>query len=282
MPKLELGPIAVTVSPGEGDDYLDAVAELGRLGYSTIWLSGGPLQRLDQIAAVLDATADSGVRVGSGIISVDRFDRASVAAARAAFEERYPGRFVLGLGGAHGPRPLRTLAGYLDELDAVAPAVPADARVLAALGPRMLQLARDRAAGAYPYLVTPAYTAQARSLLGGDATLIAGQVVALEADPEAARGSARGMLGFLTGRGGGYADNLQRMGFSAGEVAELPDRLVDALVAWGGPEAIAERVAEHLGAGADQVVLSLLSAGPPGTLPVEQLRQLACAVLPQR
>jgi probable F420-dependent oxidoreductase len=281
MPKLEPGPIAVTVSPGEGDDYLDAVAELGRLGYSTIWLAGGPLQRLDQIGEVLDATGDSDVRVGSGIISVDRFDRASVAAARAAFEERHPGRFVLGLGGAHGPRPLRTLAGYLDELDTVEPTVPAEARVLAALGPRMLQLARDRAAGAYPFLVTPAYTAQARSLLG-DATLVVGQVVALEADPEQARGAARGMLGFLTGRGGGYADNFQRMGFSADEVAQLPDRLVDALVAWGGPEAIAKRVAEHLGAGADQVVLSVLSAGPPGTLPVEQLRQLAGALLHQR
>jgi probable F420-dependent oxidoreductase len=282
MRKPKLGPIAVTVSPGEGGDYLDAVAELGRLGYSTIWLSGGPLRRLDQIGAVLDATGDSGVLVASGIIPVVRFDRASVAAARAAFEERHPGRFVLGLGGAHGPRPLRTLAGYLDELDTVEPVVPADARVLAALGPRMLQLARDRAAGAYPYLVTPAYTARARSLLGGDATLVVGQVVALEADPGTARGSARGMLGFLTGRGGGYSDNLQRMGFSADEVAQLPDRLVDAVVAWGGPEAIAERVAEHLGAGADQVALNVLSAGPPGTLPLEQLRRLAGAVLPQR
>jgi probable F420-dependent oxidoreductase len=157
--------------------------------------------------------------------------------------------------------------------------VPVAARILAALGPRMLQLARDRAAGAYPLLVTPDYTAQARSLLGQDAALVVGQFVILEPDPEQARARARGPLGLMTGRGGGYAANLHRMGFAEDEIAQLSDRLVDAVVAWGDLDAVAARVAEHLRAGADQVALSVVSAGPPGALPLEQWRQLAKALI---
>jgi probable F420-dependent oxidoreductase len=279
MTKLELGPIGVGMAPGDGGAFLDAATEVAELGYATIWLAGGPLRSLEQIASVVDATRNA--KIASGIISVDRFDRAAVAALHARLEATHPGRFVLGLGGAHGPRPLQTLAGYLDALDTVAPTVPAGARVLAALGPRMLQLARDRAAGAYPLLVTPDYTARARSLLGEDSALVVGQFVVVEPDPERARGLARGPLRFLTARGGGYAVNLRRMGFADDEIAELSDRLVDALVAWGDPDAIAARVAQQLGAGADQVALSVLSAGPPGSLPVEQWRQLSDALISQ-
>ncbi len=278
MTKLELDPIGVAVTPGEGDGFLHAVRELAELGYSTIWLAGGPLKSLEQIRDVVDATND--VRVASGIISVDRFDRAAVAAAYAQIDAAHPGRFIVGLGGAHGPKPLQTLAGYLDALDTVPPTVPAAARVLAALGPRMLQLARDRSAGAYPFLITPEYTAQARSLLGDDSTLVVGQFVTVETDPEQARELARGPLRFLTARGGGYAANLRRMGFAEDEIAQLSDRLVDALVAWGDPEAVAARIAQHLRAGANQVALSVLSTGPPGSLPVEQWRRLAPALIP--
>jgi probable F420-dependent oxidoreductase len=121
--------------------------------------------------------------------------------------------------------------------------------------------------------------AQARSLLGRDATLVVGQFVVVEPDPEQARARARGPLGLMTGRGGGYAAHLRRMGFAEDEIAQLSDRLVDALVAWGDLDAVAARVAEHLRAGADQVALSVVSAGPPGALPVEQWRQLAKAVV---
>jgi probable F420-dependent oxidoreductase len=277
MAKLELGPIAVSVAPEDGDAFLAAVGELAELGYATIWLAGGPLERLEQIANVVAATRDA--QVASGIISVDRFDRAAVAAAYAEIEATHPGRFIVGLGGAHGPRPLRKLAGYLDELDTVAPTVPAAARVLAALGPRMLRLAGDRAAGAYPFLVTPDYTAQARSLLGEDSALVVGQFVIVDPDAERARGLARGRLGFLTGRGGGYAANLQRMGFTEEEIAQLSDRLIDGVVAWGDLDTVAARISQHLRAGADQVVLSVSSAGPPGALPVQQWRRLAEALI---
>ena len=277
MTKLELGSIGVSVSPAKGNDFLDATAELAELGYSTIWLAGGRLESLAQIGEVVRATRSA--RIGSGIISVDRFAREAVAATYAEIEAEQPGRFVLGLGGAHGPRPLGTLTSYLDALDSMPPTVPRAARVLAALGARMLQLARDRAAGAYPFMVTPAYTAQARSLLGDDAALVVGQFVIVETDPERARELARGPLWFMTARGGGYAANLRRMGFSDEEITQLSDRLVDAVVAWGDLDTVAARVSEQLGAGADQVVLSVLAAGPQGSLPVEQWRQLARALI---
>ncbi|HYY80994.1 MAG TPA: TIGR03620 family F420-dependent LLM class oxidoreductase [Actinomycetes bacterium] len=276
MTKLQLGPIGVSVLPADGDDFRNATAELADLGYATIWVAGGALQRLQQLADVVDATRT--VQVGSGIISVDRFDRAAVAAAYAEIEARHPGRFLVGLGGAHGPRPLRTLAGYLDALDSVPPRVPAASRVLAALGPRMLELARDRAAGAYSFLVTPGYTAQARALLGEHVALVVGQFAAVEPDPRRARELARGRLRFLS-TAGGYAANLRRMGFSEDEIAQLADRLIDGVVAWGDLDAIAERVGQHLAAGADQVALSVLSAGPPGSLPTRQWRQLAQALV---
>jgi probable F420-dependent oxidoreductase len=279
MTKLELGSIGVVVGrPGDGDVFVAAATELAELGYSTIWLAGPQLQNLDQIGSVVAATRN--VRVASGILSVDRFDPAAVVAAHAELDAEYPGRFIVGLGGAYGPEPLRTLAGYLDALDTVPPTVPAAARILAALGPRMLGLARDRAAGAYPLLVTPDYTAQARSLLGPDAALVVGQFVIIEPDPEQARALARGLLGSMTARGGGYAANLGRMGFAEDEIAQLSNRLVDAVVAWGDLDAVAARVAAHLRAGADQVALSVVSAAPPGALPVQQWRQLAKALIP--
>jgi alkanesulfonate monooxygenase SsuD/methylene tetrahydromethanopterin reductase-like flavin-dependent oxidoreductase (luciferase family) len=120
MTKLQLGPVGVVVGrPGDGDVFLAAAAELAELGYSTIWLAGPQIQHLDQIGNLVRATHD--IQVASGIISVDRFDPAAVVAAHAELDASHPGRFLVGLGGAHGPRPLRTLGGYLDALDTPAP-----------------------------------------------------------------------------------------------------------------------------------------------------------------
>jgi probable F420-dependent oxidoreductase len=274
MAKLPLGPIGVVVGrPGDEDVFLDAAPVLEELGYATIWLAGPSISGFEQVRNVVAATRN--VQVAGGVISVDQFDAADVAAWYAQLEATHPGRFIVGLGGAHGPRPLRTLTSYLDALDTAPPTVPAAARVLAALGPRMLQLARERAAGAYPLLVTPEYTARARSLLGEDAALVVGQFVVVDADPKRARALARGPLGSMTARGGGYAANLRRMGFAEEELARLSDRLVDAVVAWGDLDAVAARISEHLQAGADQVALSVLSVDPPGSLPVGQWQQLA-------
>jgi probable F420-dependent oxidoreductase len=271
MTRLELGRIGVTVQVRGRDSYLEDAVELEQLGYSTIWLPGGQLATLDPLPRIIRAT--QAVQVGSAIISADVFGAGAVATTCAEVEPTHPGRFVVGLGGAHVPRPLRTLNSYLDDLDAADPPVPVSARVLAALGPRKLELARERTAGAIPLLVTPEYTAQARAILGRDRALVIQQFVVLDEDPAAARGAARLPIRFLTGIGG-YPENFRRMGLSESDVDDLSDRLVDALVAWGDADAVAARVTEHLDAGADQVALTVLPTGAGPDLR-QQWRQLA-------
>lgn len=267
VPKIELGTVGAVLSPGDGSAFVDTAVELEDLGYQTIWLSGGTLHRLSQIADVVRATRRA--RVASGIISVDRFGAAEVAALYAGLQATHPGRFVVGLGGAHGSHPLQTLTAYLDRLDPV----PATARVMAALGPKMLDLARDRAGGAFPVLVTPDYTARARSRLGDDTTLAIEQIVVVETDPQKARAIARRQLGFL-GRLPAYQASFRRMGFTGQEIAQLADRLVDTLVPWGDADSVAEAVSRQLEAGADHVAIAV-TADPPEARPISQWRQLA-------
>jgi probable F420-dependent oxidoreductase len=279
MTKLDLGPIGVTLTYGDWDALLGAAPELEAMGYATIWLSGGQLNDLNQLTELARTTHN--VLVGSAIIPVDRFPAEAVAKTYAQLQETHPGRFVVGLGGAHGPRPLHTLGNYLDHLDTVPPNVPATTRMLAALGPRMLELARDRAAGALPLLMTPDYTAQARTLLGQDATLVVEHHVVLETDPTRARQAAREVIGFLSGVTG-YAKHLRRLGFAEEDIAQLSDRLVDALVVWGDLDAIAGRVAEHLEAGADQIALVALPTEGSTPVSTARWRQLAEALIPGR
>jgi probable F420-dependent oxidoreductase len=267
MPRIELGRIGVASSPGDPD----AAVELERLGYPTIWLRGGQLDALGQVANVVRATRR--VRVSTGIIPIDFFDHDSVASLYTELELTDPGRFVVGLGGAHGPNPLRTLNAYLDALEAV----PPTSRVMAALGPRMLALARDRAAGAFPVLVTPDYTAWARSVLGHDTTLAVDQIVVLETDASHARRIARGPVGQLASLPS-YTENLHRMSFTDDEITGLSDRLVDGVVAWGDVDAITARVSEHEKAGADHVAL-IVTTDSPDRVPVDEWRQLASALL---
>ncbi|MDN5913989.1 MAG: TIGR03620 family F420-dependent LLM class oxidoreductase [Pseudonocardia sp.] len=247
----ELGAIGAVIDVTADDGFVATAVMLEELGFATIWLSGGRLESLDQILAVLAATDSA--RVGTSIIAADRFDSDAVLELYRRAEESSPGRLVVGLGGAHGPRPLATLGAYLDRLAAV----PAGSRLLAALGSRMLGLARDRAAGALPVLVTPEYTASARAALG-DAGLVVEQMVVLEHDPGQARGIAAGPLGFLATIPA-YARNFRRMGFTDDDIDRLSDNLVDSLVAWGDAAAVAGRVAAHRACGADHVAVMLLN-----------------------
>lgn len=146
----------------------------------------------------------------------------------------------------------------VEELDEAG--VPAERRVLAALGPNMLDLARDRASGAYPYLVTPAYAADARARLGPDHLLAVLVMTVPTRDREVARQAASGPLAFLTAQGG-YRRNLLRLGFTESDIDDVSDRLLDGIVAWGDDETIASRLAEYHSAGADQVVLRILDVG---------------------
>ena len=231
-------------------DDATAVAREARraeeLGYATLWRSGV----LPMVTAAVRATTT--IPVATGIIPVSRVPAADVVATHA---ELPPGRFIVGIGGAQGSRPLETVGGYLDELDAAG----VRAGVLAALGPKMLTLARQRSGGAYPYLVTPQYVTGARQLLGPDRTLAVLLMVIPLTDREDARRAAAGPLEFLASQGG-YRRNLLRQGFTEADIDLVSDRLLDGISAWGGPERIADRIADHHAAGADQVVLRIVGA----------------------
>ncbi|HEX6445618.1 MAG TPA: TIGR03620 family F420-dependent LLM class oxidoreductase [Streptosporangiales bacterium] len=268
MPRVDLGPIGAVISPDPTPPAsAAAAAEVEAAGFPTIWLAGGGLESLEQVTAAVAGTREA--RISTAIISVDRFGAPDVAATYAALQGEHPGRFVAGLGGAHGAKPLATLRSYLDTLDTV----PRESIVLSALGPRMLELARDRAAGAIPVLITPEYAARARETLGDDATLAVQLLVALEPDAERARAIARQPISFLR-TVPGYAANFRRMGFTDDDIEQLTDRLVDALVACGDADTIAARVAEYRAAGADHV--AVMPVAGDGT----HWQALASALLP--
>jgi probable F420-dependent oxidoreductase len=256
MASLSLGRTGAVLSPSE-DGFVGTAAELERLGYATIWLTGGPMASLSQIADVVRATRTA--RIAAGIIPVDRFGSDEVTALYLELEAEHPGRFVVGLGGAHGADPLSTLNSYLDRLDGV---VPEDRRVMAAMGPRMLELARARAAGALPVLITPEYAARARATLGPDTTLAVEQLVVIDSDADRARAIARQPLGFLL-QVPAYQASFRRMGFGEDDITSLVDELVDAVVAWGSGDDIARRVDELRTAGADHVAVSIVSSAAP-------------------
>ncbi len=271
MTKLDLGPIGISLNVTPDDTYLAEAAEIEELGYSAIWLPGGQIDSLDRISQVIRATRT--IRVAPGIIPTDVYAPSAVTALYAELQASAPDRLVVGLGGSQKPRSLQPLHDYLDKLDEGVPPVPAERRILAALGPRKLEIARDRFAGAITLLVTPAYTADARRILGEDATLIVDQMLVLDTDAARARKTARGHLGFLSGVGG-YRANFARMGFADADISNLSDRLVDELVVWGGADTITARLAEQVAAGADHVVLGVLNEGDqPGA--IEVARELA-------
>lgn len=262
----------------EGEPDLNSGAELEALGYGAIWSSGGFNPGLSSRFGRLLATTNDMV-VASGIVNIWTGEPAAVASGVAELEAGYPGRFLLGLGASHAPlvegyeRPYTHMVAYLDALDAMDVTVPKDRRVLAALGPRMLHLAADRAAGAHPYFVPVEHTAFARRIMG-DGPLLAPEVSAvLERDPTRARELARSFTtGYLALPN--YANNLRRLGFGDDDVAGGgSDRLVDAVIAWGDAEAIARRVRAHLDAGATHVCLQVVGTGEG--FPLEAYRELA-------
>jgi probable F420-dependent oxidoreductase len=267
----------------------DAAAELQSLGYTALFIPGrvgGDV--LSDAESLLAAT--NTLPVATGILNVWRHDPQEVAARRAELTARYDDRFVLGLGISHAPlidpdgtglyrKPLAKMRGYLDELDAGTPAVPVHARLLAALGPKMVELARDRSAGAHPYLVPVSHTEQARAILGPGPLLAPEQPVLLETDPGRARDRARVYLGGYLNKYPNYVNNLLRCGFEGDDVADGgSDRLIDAVIAWGDEAAVAARIAEHHAAGADHVCLQVIPTGD-GVPPRETWRRLAPALV---
>jgi probable F420-dependent oxidoreductase len=283
---MDLGPVgiwSIALRYGPAAQVAEAAAELDELGYSALWIpdTGGDV--FGAVARLLGATKRA--MVATGILNLWMHEPAEVASgfARLAGDG---GRFLLGLGVSHGPlidrvlkpglydRPLGAMRDYLDALDRADPAVPAGGRVLAALGPKMLELARDRAAGAHPYLTTADHTATARGVLGPGSLLLPEQRVVLERDPSAARRIGRTHLATYLSLPN-YRNNLLRSGFTEDDLADGgSDRMVDSLVAWGDEEAVAARVREHLEAGADHVCVQVLT-GDRETFPLDGWRRLA-------
>lgn len=268
----------------KGDDSGDAAAELEELGFGALWLGMAPGD-LDIVESLLRAT--STLTLATGIVNVWTEPAGSTAAAYRRVAGRYPGRLLLGIGAGHKEmveratgqqyvRPYEKVSAYLDELDAVAQAVPGADRALAALGPRMLGLAGTRTAGAHPFLVPVEHTRRARETLGDGPLLAPEQKVVLETDPDAARRVARTTLSHYLALPN-YTNNLLRLGYTDDDVAGGgSDRLVDDLVARGDADAVRERIEQHHRAGADHVCLQLLSEQEGH--PREQFRELGRAL----
>lgn len=258
----ELGKIGVWRSAAQLSPELAVTLE--RLGYGAIWIGGSPSGDLRLAEQLLDATTT--LTVATGIVNIWKDAAEPVAASYHRIEARHPGRFLLGIGvghpeaiGARYAKPYEALVGYLDELDAAQ--VPIGRRVLAALGPKMLKLSAERAAGAHPYLTTPGHTRKARAILGSGVLLAPEQKVVLDTDPARARAIGRPVvakpyLGLVN-----YTSNLRSLGYTDADLADGgSDRLIDALVDHGDAGTVAAGLTEHLDAGADHVAVQLLTA----------------------
>jgi probable F420-dependent oxidoreductase len=269
----DIGQVGFAVEVVEDGRHLHDAAELEELGYSALWLPGGQIDRPDRVLDLLDATAS--VAVGTAVLSAAVYGPERVVELHRAAQGRAPGRTVLGLGGPQQRRSLAAVETYLDHLDSAQPPVPAEHRMLAALGPRKLAMAARRSAGPILLLVTPAFVRAVRADLAAT-SLVVGLLVVLDEDAERARTTARGTLGFLRGLPG-YQAHLDRLGYTDEQVRNLDDALVDDLVARGSPAAVAERVAQLREAGADHVYIQTLqeSGQPVG---IEAARRLAAAL----
>ena len=269
------------------------VGELERLGYGAVWLPDG-FGRDPLAHAGLALAGSHRIVVATGVASIYGRGAHAMAAAQLTLTEAHPERFLLGLGVSHAPlveglrggsygRPLAGMRAYLQAMDdasfpfAAQPAAPGR-RVLAALGPKMMALAAERADGAHPYLTTAEYTAAARAELGPDRLLAPHMAVMLEADPGRARERGRAFLTPYLGLPN-YRRHFARLGFGPDDLADGGSaRLVDALIAWGTVDEVRKRIAEQLDAGADHVAVQVIGA-EPGHPPLTEWRTLAPALV---
>jgi probable F420-dependent oxidoreductase len=273
---------------GDMAQVAPAAAELESLGYSALWIPdvGGDL--FTPLGTLLGATTTA--TIATGILNVWMHTPEETAAQHARLTAEHGPRYLCGIGISHRPfidhvnepgtytKPIETMATYLDGLDAAATPLAVIDRVIAALGPKMLELARTRTAGTHPYLVTPELTAKAREGIGADGLVASEQGVVLETDPTKAREIARMHLATYLGLPN-YSNNWKRQGFTDDDIADGgSDRLVDALVVWGDEAAIAARVQQHRDAGADHVCIQVLTSDPRA-LPVDEWRTLAPALV---
>jgi probable F420-dependent oxidoreductase len=231
--------------------------EIERLGYGTIWVGGSPPAELSFVEPLLESTTN--LKVATGIVNIWTAAAKPVAESFHRINTAYPGRFLLGVGVGHPEaqaqyrKPYDALVSYLDELDEYG--VPADQRVLAALGPRVLKLSAERSAGAHPANATPEHAAQARAVIGPNALLAPVHNVVLTNDADEGRAIGRAALDpyfSLTN----YLASWKRLGFTDADVTRPgTDKFIDAVVAHGTADQIATRLDEYLTAGANHVAI---------------------------
>jgi len=285
-----LGVFAGSAGRVAARDLVDLARRLEHWGYGTLWLPESVAADPFVLAAFVLARTER-IVLATGIANIYARDPMATKAAAKTLAAAASGRFVLGLGvsspklvsdvrGHVYEKPVPAMRSYLDAMEKALYRGPEPDRdapiVLAALGPRMLALARDRTAGAFPYLVTPEHTRGARAILGADRWLCVEQMVVDQSDAVLAREiGRRAVSSYLTAPG--YRANLERLGFSAEEMDEKSERLIDALVAWGGYERIEQRIAEHFDAGADHVCVQPFSADGGAGLDFDLLERLAAS-----
>jgi probable F420-dependent oxidoreductase len=268
---------------GDPDAIAAAATELDGLGYSALWIPDVGGDVLASVELLLDATKRA--TIATGILNIWMHEPAEVAERRASWSADWQHRFLMGLGVSHAPlidhnnpgrytKPYSKMVEYLDGLDAAG--FPRAARMLAALRPKMLELARDRTAGAFPYFVPVEHVAHAREALGPDALLAVELAVVLDTNPASARETGRKHTQVYVNLPN-YTNNLRDFGFSDEDFADRgSDRLVDAIVAWGDVDAIAARVRAMRDAGANHVCVQVMR--PDDAVPFEEWRSLAPAL----
>ncbi|WP_223006840.1 LLM class F420-dependent oxidoreductase [Streptomyces roseirectus] len=251
--------------------------EIEALGYGAVWVGNSPSADLKWAEPMLERT--STLKVASGIVNIWKGDAGLAAESFHRIESAYPGRFLLGIGVGNPEtnqqyrKPVDALNDYLDKLDEYG--VPDSRRIVAAIGPQLLRLAARRSTGAHPYSTIPQHTAQAREAIGPDAFLAPEHKVVLTGDTGEARAVGRDLLAMYFNRANALK-SWKRMGFTDEDItAPGSDRLLDAIIVHGTPEAIAARLRQHLDAGADHVPVQVLT--PPDRL-VPALAELAGAL----
>ncbi|MEW9528597.1 TIGR03620 family F420-dependent LLM class oxidoreductase [Microbispora sp. NPDC049125] len=266
-----------------------AAAEIERMGYATLWIGETPSSREAFTHAALLLSATDSMHIATGIANVWARDAVAAANAAKTLAEGWDHRFVLGLGVSHAPlvrsrghdysSPLEFMKDYLDAMDQAAfdaPLTETPPRLLAALRPKMLELAAERTQGAHPYFIPVEHTARARAIMGSEAVLAPEVAVVVETDPGRARAAARRYAEVYLGLPN-YVNNLRHLGFSDADFENGgSDALIDAVVPWGDPDTIAERVRAHHMAGADHVCVQPIADDVETQL--DHLRRLAPAI----
>lgn len=275
---------ALAFPPLPAETWRRDVAVMEKLGYRSVWTNEG-IGGKDALAVLgIGLNATDSLVFGSGVANIWARHPAAMQAGAATLADAYPGRFVLGVGVSHRPmveasgqtfgKPLATQREYLDRMrvsaaDTVQPETPFPT-IVGALGPKMLDLSRDHADGAMPAGMPVSHTARARERLGPDKLLVVGVSTIVDTDTARARDIAR-QSPLLLMPDSPNARTLRQVGYSDEDFADGGStRLIDDAFAHGSPEAVAERIREHLDAGADHVVV----LPPFGTDPAEQVAQL--------